>query len=428
MDTIYARSTAPGRAGVAIVRLSGPRAWESVEALAGRPLPAVRRAALRNIVWNGELLDQAIVVLFANGRSFTGEQSAELHLHGSEAVVRSVLAALDERPGLRLAQAGEFTQRALTNDRLTLSEVEGLSALISAETEAQRRQSMQLLSGGFSGQVADWRARVLSFMAALEVTVDFADEDVPQEVAGSLSSDLRALAMSLRDEARGVSAAQKISRGFEVAIVGAPNAGKSTLLNRLAGREAALTSEVAGTTRDVVEVRMEISGYLVTVLDTAGIRASADAIEQMGVARTLDRAAAADLRVFLDEVPDGIEMCEGDLSVIGKADLAVVPPGRLGVSGRTGEGVDRLIEAMGAALEVKVSAAGMASTERQAQGLVRAAASLEEASDVIGASPERVEVVSELLRAAVLSLEEVIGRVGVEDVLGEIFANFCVGK
>jgi len=427
-DTIFARSTAPGRAGVAIVRLSGPRAWQVVGDLTRRAVPPERRAVLRRIHGEAGVLDKALVLVFAPGRSFTGEAMAELHLHGSVAVLRAVLGQLERMPGLRPAEPGEFTRRALQNDRLDLTEAEGLSALLQAETEAQRRQASRLATGGLRQKSTAWRAALLAVLAELEVTVDFADEEVPVDLSPVVAHTLARLASEIGAEAQGHRAAAQIAEGFEVAIVGAPNAGKSTLLNRLAGREAALTSEVAGTTRDVVEVRMEIDGQLVTLLDTAGIREAQDAVERLGIDRARARAEAADLRVFLNSAPAGVAMMPGDLIVRGKADLSPGSGTGLTVSGVTGAGVGVLLEAIGAALSDRVAGASLAMTERQAGALRAAAASLAEAGSVLREHPAQPEVVSALVREAVQALDEMIGHIGVEDILGEIFAQFCIGK
>ena len=427
-DTIFARSTAPGRAGVAVVRLSGPHSWDVVGRLTGRAVPPERRAVLRRIHGEAGLLDEALVIVFAPGRSFTGEAMAEVHLHGSAAVLRAVLGELGRMPGLRPAEPGEFTRRALENDRLDLTEVEGLSALLQAETEAQRLQAARLATGGLREKSAAWRAALLAILAELEVTVDFADEEVPVDLSPAVADGLARLVAEIEAEAQGHGAAAQIAEGFEVAIVGAPNAGKSTLLNRLAGREAALTSEVAGTTRDVVEVRMEIDGQLVTLLDTAGIREAEDAVERLGVDRARARAEAADLRVFLDEVPGGVAARPGDLTVRGKVDLAGPGGAELAVSGLTGAGVGALVEAIGERLSDRVAGATLAMTERQARALHAAAGSLGEARYVLREGGAQPEIVSALVREAVRSLDEMVGQIGVEDILGEIFSQFCIGK
>ena len=428
MDTIFARSTPPGRAGVCVVRVSGPQAREAVERLTRRPAPEPRQLVLRKI-WCGDgVLDIGLVAIFAEGHSFTGEPSAEFHVHGSEAVVRRLLAELGGFPWARMAAPGEFTHRALRNDRLDLSAVEGLSALLQAETEEQRKQAVRVVDGALRRAAEAWRGALVRALAAIEVTVDFADEEVPQDVAAGLASQLGALAAEMRAEAKGAQAAEKIARGFEVAIVGAPNVGKSTLLNRLAGREAALTSDVAGTTRDVIEVRMEIAGQFVTLLDTAGVREATDSVERAGVDLAIRRARAADLRVFIDAPPPGLLPEADDLRVRGKADLPLTGSDGLAVSGLTGVGVDRLLDEIGQRLSARVAGVRSATTARQAEALIRGAGALEEAGSVLSGSPDRVEIAGELVRQAIRALDEVVGRIGVEDVLGEIFSQFCIGK
>ena len=412
-----------------MIRVSGPGARDAVRRLTRADPPRPRQASLRKIWSNDDLIDQAIVVVFEEGRSFTGEAVAEFQVHGSEAVVRALLSALRTLDGTRDAGPGEFTRRALENDRMDLSEVEGLGALLVAETEAQRQQAMRVLSGRLREAAARWREHLVRASAELEVTVDFADEDVPQDVGPELAARLRQLAREMESESAGARAAERIAQGFEVAIVGAPNTGKSTLLNRLSGREAAITSEIAGTTRDIVEVRMEIAGQLVTLLDTAGIHDADDTVERLGIERARERAGMADLRVFLDEVPRGMEAQAGDLVVKGKCDLSDgMPAEGLAVSGLTGAGIDALVAEIGKALESRVLGAGLAITERQAAALERAAGALAEAADVLDEGPSRPELAAEMVRAALVGLEELVGRVGVEDILGDIFSEFCIGK
>jgi tRNA modification GTPase len=429
MDTIFAPATARGKAGLAVVRLSGPRAWEAVSALGAR-LPPPRRAALRRLVEGGVLLDEALVLVFEEGASFTGEKMAELQLHGSAATVAAVLRALGAMVGLRMAEPGEFARRALQNDRLDLAQVEGLADLIDAETEAQRRQALRVLSGALGAKSEDWRRRLIRAAALVEATIDFADEDLPGDVAPEVLALIDGLLPELRAEAEGAAAAERLREGYEVAIVGAPNAGKSTLLNVLAGREAAITSEVAGTTRDVIEVRMDLAGLPVTLLDTAGLRETRDAVETIGVERAVARAKAADLRVFLtggDGEAQGLEPLPGDIVVQGKADLGVAG-GVLAVSGRTGEGITDLIARIVETLGPRSARAGTATRERHRQAILRALGALESARREVKAGAGRTEIAAEELRAAVRALDSLIGRVDVEALLDEIFASFCIGK
>jgi tRNA modification GTPase len=427
MDTIYALATARGRSGLAVVRVSGPLALVAGAALCG-PLPAPRVAGLRRLTWDGELLDEALVLTFAKGASFTGEAVVELQCHGGPAVVGAVLRALSAQPGLRLAEPGEFTRRALENGVLDLAQVEGLADLIDAETEAQRRQAVRVLSGSVGQRVDAWRRDLIRAGALLEATIDFADEEVPVDVSPEVLALIDGLMADLAREAAGVKAAERIRDGFEVAIVGAPNAGKSTLLNQLAGREAAITSEIAGTTRDVIEVRMDIAGLPVTFLDTAGLRDTDDRLERAGIDRALARAEAADLRLFLvDGSALPLEPVGEDLVVQGKADTISGGSG-LAVSGKTGEGVPELMALIGDILSQRVGSAGALVRERHRVAVTTAIRSLAESRAEVVRDDSRVELAADHLRRAVRALDALVGRVDVDDLLGEIFASFCIGK
>lgn len=426
MDTIYAPATPPGKSGVAIVRVSGPRAHDAVRALCG-DVPAPRRAALRILRdRSGEVIDEALVLVFEAGHSFTGEAAAEFQLHGSPAVVARVQAVLRDEVGLRLAEPGEFTRRALENDRLDLSQVEGLADLIDSETERQRAVAMRVFSGALRARVDAWKEALTESLALVTAAIDFADEDVDIDLGAQVTPVLERVRADLATEIAGVDAAERLRDGFEVAIVGLPNAGKSTLLNRLAGREAALTSEVAGTTRDVIEVRMDLAGLPVTLLDTAGLRDTDDRVEAMGVARARERAREADLRIFLrvgeEEFP---EWQEGDIVVRAKADLTEDPHG---VSGLTGAGVDRLLGLIVERLESRASLPVTATRERHRVAMAEAVAALERAVEELAAGETRLELAAEEIRTAVTALARLIGKVGVEDILGEIFSRFCLGK
>lgn len=428
MDTIYALASARGKAGVAVVRLSGPQAHDAAFALCG-PLPAARRTAVRVLRWQGRDLDQALVIRFDQGASFTGEASVEFHLHGSQAVVAEVLRVLAQQPGLRLAEAGEFTRRALENGCLDLAQVEGLADLIDAETEAQRVQALRVLSGAIGRKVEAWRRDIIRAAALMEATIDFADEDVPVDVTPEVMGLLDGLLESIGTEVDGSGAAERIREGFEVAIIGAPNVGKSTLLNALAGREAAITSEVAGTTRDVIEVKMDLGGLAVTILDTAGLRDTSDQVEALGVALALRRAKQADLRIFIrtqgDSLPDLAPLPE-DIVVFGKADLGQPLAG--GVSGKTGEGVSDLVGRIGSVLGKRAASAGTVTRERHRVALGHAMVALGQARIALMRDKAMAELVAEDLRSAARALEVLMGRVDVETLLGEIFSSFCIGK
>jgi tRNA modification GTPase len=426
MDTIFALASARGKAGVAIVRLSGPRAHEAVRLLAG-DVPAPRRASLRNLRWDDDLLDQALVLTFSEGEGFTGEIAAELHLHGSPAVTTVVLRALGAIEGLRGAEPGEFTRRALSNGKLDLTQVEGLADLIEAETEAQRRQALRVFNGAIADRIERWRYDLVRAAALLEATIDFVDEDVPIDVRPEVLALVGGLIDELRREAAGVSGAELIRDGFEVAIVGRPNTGKSTLLNLLAGRDAAITSEVEGTTRDVIEVRMDLGGLAVTLLDTAGLRETDDRLEQIGVERAIDRARAADLRIFLTDergLPEELQPLSQDIVVAGKADIH----GHRGVSGKTGEGVAQLVQRVTDAISQRVASAGVMTRERHRTAARTAIGALEQTQIQLSGDNPQVEFAADSLRLAMRALDTLVGRIDVESLLGVIFASFCIGK
>lgn len=426
MDTIFALATARGRAGVAIVRISGTDALICAGRIM-RSVPATR--GVRQILDEDEtLIDEALVLQFPKGKSFTGEPVVELHLHGSPAVVAAVLRRLGDDPQLRPAEAGEFTRRALENGCLDLAQVEGLADLIDAETEQQRKQAVRVFSGALGALAEAWRVRLIRAVALLEATIDFADEEVPVDVAPEVKSLIEKVATEMRRESAGVVAAERLREGFEVAIIGAPNVGKSTLLNRLAGRDVAITSEVAGTTRDVIEVRMDIGGLPVIVLDTAGLRETEDTVESLGVARARDRARQADIRVHIVLPTDGIIPDAGpsDIVVYGKADL--FGGSQDAVSGLTGEGIDLLIDELATRLSQRVASIGIAMRERHRVAMMRAMNDLFAAVDMLDQQEEFAELIAAHLWSAIRAVDSLVGRVDVEDVLDEIFSSFCIGK
>ncbi len=428
MDTIFSLASAPGKAGVSIIRISGDKAFDVTSNITGS-LPNIRYSALRRIDDQlGGTIDHGLVVCFAAPRSFTGEDVVEFHLHGSTAVVSSVLRVLGGFDKVRLAEPGEFTRRALENNKLDLAQVEGLSDLIDAETEAQRSQAQRVLSGDIGKKAREWRTDLIRASALLEATIDFADEDVPDDVSSEVKVLIRKTIDSLELEASGVKTAERLRSGFEVAIVGAPNVGKSSLLNRLAGREAAITSEIAGTTRDIIEVKMDLNGLPVTFLDTAGLRSPSDFVESVGISKALERAALADITVVVSEdgqVPEQICLKEDDILIMSKADLT----GRDdAISTVTGQRIDWLIGEITSILNRRSATIGVVTRERHRIALLKSIKSLEYAQKKIICDISNPELIAEDIRSSILSLDALIGRVDVENVLETIFSSFCLGK
>ena len=427
MDTIFALATVRGRAGVAVIRISGPRAFDAALRLAS-DLPAPGQARLRKLRdGSASVIDEALVLAFEGPRSFTGEDVVELHLHGSVAVIAACERRLVETGLVRPAEAGEFTRRALQNDKMDIAQVEGLGDLLSAETEAQRLQASRLLQGRLGERAAEWRAALLTALALVEVTIDFADEEVPTDVSPQVSELIDKVVRDLKAEIRGSHVAERLRDGFEVAILGAPNAGKSTLLNWIAGRDVAITSHVAGTTRDVIEVRLDLDGVPVTLLDTAGLRVTEDMVERIGVERTRQRAEGADLRVWIRSDGDTDEddlISADDIVVLGKQDLYVDG----GVSGRTGAGVEVLLARIKTTLSDRMARVGTATHERHCLAMMSAVQSLEVAEHLLETLGDTPELAAEEIRNAARSLDSLTGRIDVEAVLGEIFSSFCIGK
>ncbi len=425
MDTIFALATASGRAGVAIVRISGPNSFQVASSLCGS-VPASR--GLRRLVdKRGELIDECFVLTFNDGNSFTGEPVVEFQLHGSMAIVNTVLAALASVPGARLAEPGEFTRRALENGKLDLAQVEGLADLIDAETESQRRQAIRVFEGGLGEKAEEWRKSLIRATALMEATIDFVDEDVPVDVFPEVMDLITNVKQELRAEVKGSFVAERVKNGFEVAIVGRPNVGKSTLLNRLAGRDAAIISDVAGTTRDVIEVHHDLNGIPVTFIDTAGIRNSDDKVEILGISRALERSRQSDVRILLLENNELEEFEVEPEDLIFRAKADVHSDEGDGISGLTGFGVDLLLTRLERILSERVSSIGVAIRERHRvsmEACLEALAGVE----LLMSEDAPVDLISEDLKVAVRSVDMIVGRVDVEDLLGEIFSSFCIGK
>jgi tRNA modification GTPase len=438
--SIFALSSAAGRAAVAVVRVSGPAAGPAIHGLTGREPPKARFAALRRLTWAGDTIDQALVLWFPGPRSETGEDMAEFHLHGGRAVVAATLQALAQLPGLRPAGPGEFTRQAFDNGKLDLTAAEAVADLVEAETASQRRQALRQAGGALQRLYDGWRDVLLRSLARLEAAIDFPDEDLPAGISEDVFSHILRLHKEIThhlDDRRG----ENLRMGFSIAILGAPNAGKSTLLNFLAGREAAIVSTRAGTTRDVIEVHLDLAGYPVILADTAGLRAAGDEIEAEGVRRALERAAHADLKLLLFDGgqwpamdPETAALVDTDsLLVLSKQDLAQGLPEALQIAGRpamaisvvTGGGTERLLAALQSAVVERLAPgeAPALTRLRHRQALEECAAALARAGV---ASP--TELAAEDLRLATRALGRVTGRVDVEDVLDTIFREFCIGK
>jgi tRNA modification GTPase len=422
-DTIFALSSGTPPAALAVVRISGPGADRALEALAGK-LPPPRVATLANLRWRDEPLDRALVLRFPGPRSATGEDVAELHLHGGRAVVAAVLEALAGLDGLRPAEAGEFTRRAFENGRIDLAEAEGLADLLGAETQSQRRAALAMAGGALSRKVEAWRQKLLALAASLEASLDFSDEgEVGEAWPPGWPEGLEALVAEM-DALLARPPSERLRDGVRVVIAGPPNAGKSSLLNALVQREAAITSAIPGTTRDLIEVPVSIAGIPYLLVDTAGLRDGADEVETIGVERARASVAAADLILWLGNPTDAPQQPRS-IRVQSKCDLdrAADAGADVRVSAVTGEGIDSLLSAMAERASSLLPAEGeVGANARQREAIAKAAAHLREAkaADML--------IAAEGLRQARIELDRVTGRAGVEDMLNALFGQFCIGK
>jgi len=445
-QTIFALATAAGRAAVAVIRVSGPGTQSAVQALAGS-VPRPRQAGLRRLRYDGVMLDEALVLWFPGPASYTGEDAAEFHVHGGRAVVESVLSALAGL-GLRLAEPGEFTRRAFENGKLDLAQAEGVGDLIDAETEGQRRQALGQLGGALSDRYERWRDLLIHALAMLEAAVDFPDEDLPEAVAERARPGLRTLADEIDAGLADLDRGRRVRDGFRVALMGAPNAGKSTLLNGLAGRDAAIVTATAGTTRDIIEVPLELSGYRVLLADTAGLRETNDPIEAEGVRRARAWAGAADLRLWVIDATLGAAALDaaagilsaGDWVVVNKADLVAPSSEAAWLASARARGWQALatqaddassLGVLRSALSRHVAGA-LEGSEFPVATRLRHAERLKEARVYLGRAMSdaglAVELAAEDVRLAARALSKITGRVDPEDVLEKVFSSFCIGK
>ena len=447
-DTIYALASPPGRGAVAVIRVTGPNAFAAAQALTGRENWPSRRAQLVTLCdpVSRETIDQALVLPFHEPNSFTGEDVVEYHLHGGRAVVDSILDVLSRQEGYRMAEPGEFTRRAFEHGKLDLTEAEAVADLINAETALQRAQALDQLSGELADLYSGWAETLKHNLAWLEAHLDFPDEDLPEDLLGQVMPAISNLEAKIADHLADNRRGERLREGVQVAIIGAPNAGKSALINALAQRDVAIVTEHAGTTRDVLEVHLDIAGYPVTVADTAGLRPdqldedAQGSIEAEGIRRALNRAQQADLKLL---VFDGADLSAIDrntfdlvdtesIIVINKHDLisAPVPDDLLRhtpliVSATSGEGLGELVEAMGRHIADLIGVRDTPSLTRN-----RHREALQDCLDALKQAQARgeLELVAEDLRMAQRYLGRITGKVDVEDMLDVIFRDFCIGK
>lgn len=447
-DTIYALASGSGRAGVAVVRLSGPQAGMALMALSAKSLPQPRLAQLMRLRHpeSQDILDDALVLWFPAPASFTGEDVVELHVHGGPAVIDGVLEALSRLDGLRLAEAGEFTRRAFENAKLDLTQVEGLADLIEAETEAQKKQALRQSEGELGRLYETWRSALIRALAHFEAELDFSDEELPEDLHAAVVGDVRTLLSALQAHLGDGRRGERLRSGVRLAIIGPPNAGKSSLMNALAQRDAAIVSDIAGTTRDVVEVHLNLGGYPLLVADTAGLRESGDVIEQEGVRRARHWAETADLQLAVfdgSDLPDldastRALLHAGTVVAVNKSDLCTGPlPTEIDghrvwpLCVKSGVGLDELLVhlAQRVGAQCRLSADAPAPTRaRHRESLTRTVQALERFLARDNRQHLGAELEAEDLRLAARELGRITGRVNVEDLLDVIFRDFCIGK
>lgn len=429
-DTIFALASGKGRAGVAVIRVSGPRADDVLRSITGTGLPNEREASIRTLFskTNNTIIDTSLVLRFASPRSYTGEGVIEYQIHGGPAVVSALLEELGRFPGLRLAEPGEFTRRAVENGRLDLTQAEAIADLVDAETEAQRRQAIRQLDGSLGELYEKWRSELIRSAAWIEATIDFPDEEIPTDAIDSSREDIARIANEMQSHLNDGRRGEILRDGFHVAVIGAPNAGKSSLVNALARREVAIVSDIPGTTRDVLEVRLNLKGYPVILSDTAGLREGRDPIEREGIRRAQLRAEAADLRLLVLDGSSGgrPEGAQADLEIWSKADLNPRGSGSgLSVSAKTGEGLTELIDLLAKRAEAQMQV-GEAPVLSRARHRVAVEKAEEHLRNALTASA--LELAAEHLRQALAEIGRITGRVDLDELLDVVFRDFCLGK
>jgi tRNA modification GTPase len=427
-DTIFALASGRGRAGVAVVRVSGPHADDALRALSRRAPPAERRASIRTLfeIENDTIIDSALILRFVAPRSYTGENGVEFHVHGGPAVISALLGQLGNLPDLRPAEPGEFTRRAVENGRLDLTQAEAIADLVEAETEAQRLQAIRQFGGSLGRLYETWRAELIRCAAWIEAAIDFPDDEIPPGALDVTRRDIINIANEMQSHLNDGNHGEILREGLHVAVIGAPNAGKSSLVNALAERDVAIVSDIPGTTRDVLEVRLNLKGYPVILSDTAGLRAPRDSIEAEGIRRAQARAMAAGLRLLvLDGVEPSTSGFEGDIQVHSKADLVRKRGTGLWISAKTGEGLAELIDLLAKHAErrMDVGEAPTLSRARHRRAIEKAERHLR---DALAASAS--ELMAEHLRLALNEIGRITGRVDLDELLDVVFRDFCLGK
>lgn len=438
-DTIFAPASAPGRAGVTIIRVSGPMTRRAFLEMAGT-VPQPRQSTLRILRdEDGAPIDQALCLYFEGPVSFTGEDVAEFHIHGSPAVISACLLRLSKIEDFRIAEPGEFTRRAFENGKLDLSAVEGLADLIDAETEIQRKQALRQLQGGLTRESDRWRASLIEVLALFDAELDFSDEaDVEPQILNQARALLSNLASEMRAALTHASWGERVREGFVVLLAGPPNSGKSTLLNALAKRDAAIVSDRPGTTRDLIEVKLDLKGLSVLMIDSAGIRDAADEIENEGIRRTVEQAQRADMVLWLqpgqgDRMPPTRDILDAGrpvIEVITQIDKGgIINEGAFSISAKTGQGMDLLVSNLFEQLSQSGDqgrASALLTRERHRVAVEEALEFIDRAMNSVHGTG--VELIAEEIRLAARAIGKITGNVSVDDILDRLFSSFCIGK